>query len=259
MLIWYFYVNLSICDGSPILFTLLFLFYTLFMKTPHSHLLRLCVIEVLATVGFKKTSKQAIDIFTDVTCHVITHLCQDIINNTFDSKAKHNLTSSDLNMFSKSQSKHESLLHKLNILPKGIDYKGKEGGVLHGEMYDEDSFDSYYESFVYEFTDNIESKEVCRHILDYNNNENMKDKLKIETTNTNENNMNDDNTNILLEPLIVGTLDCEWMDAAGYKKVIDRKKPKNLHLYDNKYQCGVVDELRVFVDREADKRCKSTE
>lgn len=229
------------------------------MKTPHSHLLRLCVAEVLASVGYQKSSKHSLNILTDVTYYIITNLCREYEKGTFDLRANQNITHGDLNLFYPTQNTHESLLHKLNILPKGIDYKGKGGGVLHGEIYDEESFDSHFSDFVYSFACNTETNSVNMNV-DINNttNNSYTQEQPANRQSSIESSQEDGTTvcspDILLEQLIIETKEGGWMEISSYKKMLHEKKTKTLHVYENEHHCDIIDELRCFINREADKR-----
>lgn len=228
------------------------------MKTPHSHLLRLCVAEVLAAAGYQKSSKHALNILTDVTLLVISNLCKEQEKGIFLQESTQHITHGDHTLFTKPRGPYESLLHKLNILPKGIDYKGKGGGVLHGEIYDEESFETNFDDFVYEFVrdSNTNDPKPLRN-LNLKEEVNVKDDKNKEFDAPSNVFCDEENTaELLLEPLMIEAKKSVWMDNLSYRKMISEKEIKILHMYENEYHCDVIDEMRCFVYREADKRGK---
>jgi len=123
--------------------------------------------------------------------------------------------------------KSESVLHRLNVIPKNLVYKPRGGGILTDNYDEEDVLDGLEDDIVM-FVEKIEEDddEVCV--------------------------VNDDDVDVSCN-LIECTSYEPWMNDNDYLCMLKNRRVKELHCYCGDVICDLLDDLKVFNTREVDK------
>lgn len=231
-----------------------FLIPYILKNSSYHKLLKLCITEALLSVGFQKANTSALQCFTDIIMQRFQGYDIDSLVNFMDQNYIE---------------KGESVLHKMNVLPRNLVYKARGGGIFT-DNYDEEVHEDADKDVV-EFADYEEdvqkgNEEDVQEKIERNTEENEKDfeedlekncKQNAEQNYKNNAEQNYKNNAKNNAEEIVSVIDEiiyePWISEEDYLVMLRKRNVRDYHCYEGGFLCQLLDDLRVFYTREVDK------